>query len=133
MRESNVFSLVCHSVHGGSHVAITHDALDLTIQGSLQPYRGHRNSQVWGLLPAPATPYGYHGTLCMGTSGPVPYDWRLGPVQTPTGACLHLLASEARTVGKQAVRILLECFLVKIKNVIRSTVFFMSVDSFNDI
>ena len=32
--EGNVFSLVCLSVHRGSHVTITHDALDLTIQRS---------------------------------------------------------------------------------------------------
>ena len=39
LREGNDFSRVCLSLcspgEGGSHVAITHDALDLTIQGLL--------------------------------------------------------------------------------------------------
>ena len=33
LQESNIFSYVCLSVHKGSHVTITHDALNLTIQG----------------------------------------------------------------------------------------------------
>ena len=33
LRESNVFSRVCLSVHRGDHVTITHDAFDLTVQG----------------------------------------------------------------------------------------------------
>ena len=32
--EGNVFSHVCLSIHGGSHVTIIHDALDFTIQVS---------------------------------------------------------------------------------------------------
>ena len=31
--EGNVFSHVCLTVHGRSYATITHDALDLTIQG----------------------------------------------------------------------------------------------------
>ena len=36
LRDGNVFTGVCLSIHGergGSHVTITHDALDLTVQG----------------------------------------------------------------------------------------------------
>ena len=34
LREGNVFSRVCLSIHrGGSLATITHDALDLTVQG----------------------------------------------------------------------------------------------------
>ena len=32
-----IFTEVCHSVQGGSHVTITHDALDLTVQGPPWP------------------------------------------------------------------------------------------------
>ena len=32
LREGNVFTCVCLSVHGGPHVTITYDALDLTLQ-----------------------------------------------------------------------------------------------------
>ena len=46
VKGGNVFSRVCHSVschsvcphvEGGSHVTITHDALDLTVKAPLQP------------------------------------------------------------------------------------------------
>ena len=58
LREGNVFSRVCPSVilsNKGSHVTITRDALDLTVQGQSHPPFGHRTSlcrdapQTWDL------------------------------------------------------------------------------------
>ena len=37
--EGNVFSHVCLTVHGGSHVTTTHDAIDQSITGHLKPPR----------------------------------------------------------------------------------------------
>ena len=51
---------VSHSVHGGSHVTITHDALDLTIEGlPLVPnalyMRPYRTSTHIATVPPPAS------------------------------------------------------------------------------
>ena len=35
--EGNVFGHVCLTVHGGSHVTTTHDAIDQSITGHLKP------------------------------------------------------------------------------------------------
>ena len=54
-REGNVFGRVCpsvsHSVHGGSYVTTTHDALDLTTQEPLRVCPTQPNplpTQTWG-------------------------------------------------------------------------------------
>ena len=39
LRDGNVFSRVFLFMEGGAHVTITHDILDLTLQGLLSPYR----------------------------------------------------------------------------------------------
>ena len=95
---------VCHSVHRGvsPHVTIIHGALDLAIQGS-QPTSG----------PCPL----HMGPHYTGTLAPL---WSLAPIDmgphcTGTPArqtCSNFLHYEAHTIGKRAVCILLECFLV---------------------
>ena len=84
----------------GSHVTITHDALDLTIQGPPPglppPYRDPVSDIWWPRL-----------KTCSNL-----FTW--GP---PTTVNWHLVATEeARTVASRAARILVECFLVKIIN-----------------
>ena len=37
LRQGNVFSCVCLSTEGGSHLTITHDALDLTAESTPTP------------------------------------------------------------------------------------------------
>ena len=37
LREGNIFTGVCHSVHGGPYVTITHDMMELTIEGLPHP------------------------------------------------------------------------------------------------
>ena len=74
LRECNVFSHVCQSFWPwGSHVTITHDALDLTIQrplyiqgtpspGPIPLYR----DQLWPKPPGPAAPCYWHLVATMG-------------------------------------------------------------------
>ena len=67
MQEGNAFSHVCLSVilsGGCPHVTITHDALDLTIQGNPRPW--------------PPIDMGSHYT---GTPPPLPRKWDLKLVQ----------------------------------------------------
>ena len=81
LQDGNLFSLVCPSFcpgAGESHVTITHDALDLTIQG-----------------PPPPTDLTGQG---------------------PSRHVHKLVHYEAHTVCKWAVSILLECFLVTVRN-----------------
>ena len=94
---------------------------------SLSPWPCPR--QTWDLtvqesypICAPAPPPPGMGQLYTGT----PQLWHLvvkagdlfkhvhlrTPQPPPLPACWHLMATEARTVGKRTVRILLECFLV---------------------
>ena len=84
--EGNVFSHVCLSVYlftgGGSHITITHDALSITTQG-------HSPDMFKPIE---------HGPHCLGIP-PAP----VAPYRDPP---------LPRTVGKRAVRILLEFFLV---------------------
>ena len=72
-------------------MAITHDVLDLTFQGSPPDMRAHftRNSPRYGPTPG-------HGTLA------------LPPLST-----FKLFHYKAQTVGKREVHILLESFLTK--------------------
>ena len=98
---------VCHSVHGGGggHVTITHNALDLTVQGCTAMPPGH---QTWKPQPQPwpsllVTSGGHHWT----------------PVQASSFEDLpepHLVLAIEAPYGwrKRAVRILLECFTVHI-------------------
>ena len=80
----------CPQVGRGSHVTITHDVLDLTIQGPLQP-------------PPPKK----YGTSFYRD----PQGW---PSPSPTPILdMFKLHYEARTVGKRTIHILVECFLVQ--------------------
>ena len=89
----SVYQSVNQSVcpQGGLHVTITHDALNLTVQ----------------------PPTSNMGTPLLETSGD--HHWRI--VKTCSledpHQYWHLVATEACTVGKQAVCILLGCFLVQ--------------------
>ena len=80
---------------------------DLTVQVPLRPWTlpGHETlSPCVGTVPQPAPP------PILTSSG---HDWT--PVQTGSledPRCWHLVATEAYTVGKRAIRILLEYFLV---------------------
>ena len=86
---------VCHSVHREwGHVAITHDTLVVTIQ---------RPPSLSWPQPFP-TDMGPH---CAGIPWTLPFS-NMGPHCTGT---LHTYY-EARMVGKRALRILVECFLV---------------------
>ena len=103
--EGHVFSHVCLSAFlstGGPHVTITHDALDLNIQGptpSQLPLCGNPPALVptppgsgsWWPRPETCSNVFTWGTLAADT-------WWLA-----TKACI---------VGERAIRILLECFLV---------------------
>ena len=53
--EGSVFTGVCHSVHGGPHVTIIHDALDLTVQAPLS-----NRPETQSPVPPPLTPGGQH-------------------------------------------------------------------------
>ena len=104
--ECNVFSHICLSVCSrgkGFHVTITHDALDLNIQGPPSPAPPLCTGTFFA--PAPA--------LLLVTSGGE--DQR--PIQTcsledPPGADIRWLATEACMVGEHLVHILLEYLLV---------------------
>ena len=85
---------VCHSVHGGSHVTITHNALNLTVESP---------SDMGPPAPVPAPPSSITGDL-----------FKLVNLATP-----HPPPSEVFMVGKLVVRILLECFLVLIVHNLR--------------
>ena len=100
LRECNVFMCVSFCPQRRSHVTITHDALDFTIQGP--PWPNPLCTET-PLAPAPQ----------LVTSG----CQDQGPVQTcsledPLGADFWWMVTEACTVGKQTVRIPLERFLV---------------------
>ena len=92
-----MFSVVSvhHSVHGGSHVTITHDALDITVQG-LSPLPS----------PPPDPPASKNLVAITGNL------FKLVHLRTHLNQYLHLVATKTCMVGKRAVRILLECFLV---------------------
>ena len=129
MLEGMSLSLVCQSfsicpqrVVGGSHLTTTHDALDLTTQElpGLRPslYRDPRHGQVQTfqlephcICPSPSLPYPdifklvQLGSHCM-------------PPPPPTRFNLFIIKN-ARTIGKRAVGILLECFLVNVNDILR--------------
>ena len=120
LREGNVFTHVCLFVQRGSHVTITHNALDLIVRlphpaldirhgtplpnPSPIPTHPPPPCQTWNWPLSSAPPL-------LGTSGG--HNWR--PVQfffspedpPPTHQYWHLI-SEVRVVVKQAVPILLE-------------------------
>ena len=76
---------VCHAVHGGFHVTITHDALDLTIQGPPSPSPAGHGASLYMEPPAPA---------------PTPRDM------------FKLVHFETCAIGKQTVSFLIEYFVV---------------------
>ena len=141
LREGNVFTGVCHSVQGRggvSHVTIIHDVLGLTVHGSpnlgppqhgtllCSPPQRQPSPSDMGPLSTPPQPWlcpPYMGSHCTGCPNPVPPPtsniwwpsldicskvFTSGPPPPPR----HLMAIETHTVGKWAVHILLECFLV---------------------
>ena len=124
LREGNVFSCVCPfrlSVHRWSYVTITHDALDLTVEGSPLPrpspplqtreYDGHhqRPVQTHSLedpQPPTSTDIWRPPRQVWLASGQYASYWNASPE-----ICSNLF-TEARLVGKRGVCILLECLLV---------------------
>ena len=121
LREGNVFTGVCHYVQlgGGPHMTITHDVLNLTLQ---TPTDQALPLQTWGpSIPGLGTPSRHE------TWGPHPLVSNIvtsgGHHWIPVHTCsfdltvqppLHYwhLVDEVHTVGKRAVRILLECCFV---------------------
>ena len=89
-------------------MTITHDVLDLTVQGTSDPSPAPLPTGTVGLSPLPVISGGQ--------------DWR--PVQTcsledpPSVTDIRWLSTEACTVYMQVVCILLECFLVLIKGLL---------------
>ena len=112
--KGNVFIMsVRHSVHtDGHHVTITHDALDFTVQPPLSP-SPHPDNRHGDTPPAPALAPTRHGIPLVETSSA--HHWR--PLHTslykPLLPVLTSGSTEAHTVGKQAVHILLVYLLVK--------------------
>ena len=117
LRQSNVFTGVCLYTGGeGSHVTNIHDAFDLTVLISPPPdmdlgaYPKALLDMGPVYLPPPPPRPGYWHLVV--------HHWR--PVQTcsladlsPSPTPPHLMVgTKTRMVGKQTVRILLECFLV---------------------
>ena len=93
--------------HGGSHVTITHGALELIVQGTPWPWPSW-TWDFWGPLPQPPptsdiwwSPLGTCSNLF--TSGPSPMGLTSGGNWNRYGQ------------GKQAVHIILKCFLVNFK------------------
>ena len=108
LREGNVFSCVCPPFcpgGGGPHVTITHDALNVTVQGPSPPTRdmGPPGLSPFHLLVTSDSNYWRPGQTCSLENPPTL------PVLTSGG-----MLTKVHTVGKWAVRILLECFLVYI-------------------
>ena len=110
MQEGNVLTGVCLSFSWGPHVTIIHDALELTVQAPLQ---------TWGMRTLGSHPEMGHGDSHLASDIWWPSletcsNLFIGPhcSGSPSPCYWHLVATEARMVGKQAVCILLECFLV---------------------
>ena len=87
--EGNVFSYVCHSLCGGSHVTITIDTLNFTIKGSItqpqpcQPW----DLTVQGFRPGPWTwDFTVHGPSTLG-----PQTWNLTVQGPPLQALTRLV------------------------------------------
>ena len=95
---------------GGSHVRITHDALDSLYRLPRTPDIGSiyipQRHQKWDLLSFPCY---WHLVVITGICSNL-LTW--GPTPTPHLNWHLVVATETCTVGKQVVRILLECFLV---------------------
>ena len=111
VREGKVFQFclsVCLSVimskRWGSHVTITHDALDLSIE---------RLPPSWPQSPIMFLPLLNISPHCKGT----PHLDMFKLFKIFVGHMFFLWATDTpRQVGKSAVRILLECFLVAVKS-----------------
>ena len=88
----------CGKAMGETHATITHDALDLTVQSH------HTHSSRCG-PPAPIASDIWWSSLETCSACSVK-DLRAVP-----SLYGHVVTTEVRTVGKQAVSILLECFL----------------------
>ena len=120
--------MVHHSTHmGGSHVTITHGALELIVQGTPWPWPSW-TWDFWGPLPQPQptsdiwwSPLGTCSNLF--TSGPSPMGLTSGGNWNRYGQ------------GKQAVHIILKCFLVNFKihliQVIRKKKIYLGGGSWN--
>ena len=86
LREGKVFSHVCHSVQG-SHVIITHDALELTIQGHT----------LTSPLPPPPGPH------CTGTPPPPPTCLNLFNLNSATPPPKHVQLTTTKLVHYEAL------------------------------
>ena len=97
LRKGNVFSHICVCLgRGDSHVTVTHDTLDLAAQRPLPPL---------DMGPYCTCPPCYWHLM----AGDL---FQLVHLRTPAHQSWHLIATEAQTVGREVVCILLECFLV---------------------
>ena len=104
--EGNIFTGVCDSIQRGPLVTITHDAMNLTVQSPTGP----RSLDIRPGTPSPSTL-------------PPATDIWWSILETCSNCSLEeppprkqnlVVATEVRTVCKQVVRILLECFLVTV-------------------
>ena len=121
---------------GRCHVTNTHETLDLNVKGP-SPCTWPYSPSVQGSVPSvqgptPCTVSQYPPVQDSGPASSVSYIWcprdvglfSLVYLSTslhsphPTSDYIWWLANEARTMGKRAVRILPECFLVNIYDVV---------------